>query len=625
MIALAFPPYALGDLAHGICGLLVLGAFLVSGLWVFGRSFGSPTRGAALPLLFVPVVADWIRLVSHCSFSLSWLLSAIAYFVLAGIWWFTAARQRGVALKNLHWLWLALAFIVFFGVLRIWLISGTNPNPADDVFSGYKANALLNSASWPTAYPEASELDFSYYYYAYMWPAALGSWFGLTLWAGWWATATVLCATGAMLAIELLLPRLRSRPLLVIAGMIIVTGASLCAPLLVIAHMPLKVWLNPIGAILKGELQFPFPQHIVDYWMPFNVFAAGIVLQVSYIMLQSLRLTWKTKRTLFAVFGLGALAGYCTFDLLGFVLVAMPALGLVTIKYLSSRRWLKIGFYFALTGFAAVILSLPYLSQIAQRNSDGRITDLNHLPGWLLETHPSPARAATIISLWLVFMVLRNPLGWIGFFTAQSIARPSWVFFLRGLFLLGICLSFFGVVLDFVPKFGIVIALAGIFLFWERPRPGKWMILFLLICLLEPLLMALNIVRANLMISSSDPVWRTLDAEGYEKDRPVVYSIGALRKERGVWTNTAPFFSRSAFLTPKEEFAETEVNFIRDATLRHDLASIPERLATHFPQANQYLLLGPPGSSPSGQIIYQSSDFTVSIEAMPSQPNPSTP
>jgi hypothetical protein len=180
-----------------------------SGVLTFGRALGTPARGAAVPFLAIPPVEDWIRYLLNCSFKAAWLAALLLWVAFVVV----RLAQRRFSLAGLPRLLFSRRWqIVFFSVLffhivsRLWLLSGVAPNPRDDLWGGYKANALFNTQGWPAPNPEIPEIGFTYYYFAYTWPAALASWLGISLWAAWWPSIVALSTIGLLLIVELWLP-----------------------------------------------------------------------------------------------------------------------------------------------------------------------------------------------------------------------------------------------------------------------------------------------------------------------------------------------------------------------------------------------------------------------------------
>ena len=601
------------DLGWAGLAFVFLGLLFASGASAYSRATGSFARGGSVPFLLIPLLADWVRFLGNVPFHTSWLIALIAYVILTALW--RMRIPRGLTMRMvLPWALPLAALLIANVAIRAWLFTGSAPNPADDIFAGYKANALFNSPGWPVLSPEASELAFSYYYYVFMWPAALGYWLNIPLWPGWWASAVWICTLGCLLILEPLRSRLKSKPLWLTAAAFALTGAALTLPVVIFQRVPVKHWMGVITSFTKNEFRFPLPQHYCDYWAPFTLLAGGLLLNAIFLLIQLLRhKRLAPGRLAYSILGFGALGGYCTFHLLGFGLVFVPVLLLIFLTMTPATRWLALGSRLALIGISSVLLGLPFLLDIAQRKSAGRIDASRHVPDWL-QSNPPLSQILFLSGIWILLTLLRNPLAVVGLFSASSTLRPFWTRFLKGVFLLGCFVCYFGLISDFVPKFGSVIAISGAFLFWERKRLLPWQYILLTLSLVEPVLGALNMTRANLAVQKSDPVWRTLDERAYREGLPVVYSIGDLRHTRSVWENSMPFFSRSVFITPKEEFAETEVNFLRDATLRFELKPVSERLALHFPKAGKYYLVTLPDSDSPGQNIYHSNSFSVSLE-----------
>ena len=193
---------------------LFFAVLLVSGARVFGVLFGTPMRGAVLPLVAIPLATDWCRYLFALSPATALGVCTLIYLIVAAVYFLVAKPEHpfigmAPAVRRNWWLCLAILVVVHIGI-RTWIFTGSVPNPADDVWSGYKCGALLHTKSWPTTMTDEPELGMSYYYYGWEWPAALESWVSAPPQAGWWVTAIILCVAGGMLAIELFLPRLRN-------------------------------------------------------------------------------------------------------------------------------------------------------------------------------------------------------------------------------------------------------------------------------------------------------------------------------------------------------------------------------------------------------------------------------
>jgi hypothetical protein len=606
-------------LAQAALSLLFFALLLASGILVGGKSLGTPARAAVVPLMVVPIAEDWIRYLSHCSFRLAWLLALVGWIVLVAV---VLATRRTISLpRQLHFKrWLAaLAFaFVFHAVIRMWILTGSFPVPADDVFGGFKANALVNSIGWPTTHPEIPELGFNYYYYAYTWAAGMACWLNVSLWAAWWATALVLCATGTLLVLEIWLPFLRHKRATALATLAAIGGGSLMLPLDLLLRHPPKVWgFVPDHLLPHLYLQFPTQNHAI--WSPFSMLCCGLLLSAIWMILNGWRRPLTLAQQGYVILVLGSLAGYCTFFLLGFILVILPALAVIALIRLPWNRWPGLIGSLALWGILAAMASWPFLSEILHRSTEERNSDFNPLLPWLVHHHDS-GELGRVIFFIVLFSLLLNPLGfWASWrFPARGTILP----FLRLVFLWGCFVCLWGITNDFVAKMGTFIGLAGLtlFIFQADPR-SKWTRRLGALCLVGPGLICLNGVRANLMLPKMDPVWQTLDREALPARLPVYYTFpGMSVEDRDVWPYVYPFFSRARFIVPPNEIDATSLNFLPNV---NDLKKLPqwrERVHSFAPGDGTYLLLQPtmPGLIvPEDSVLYRSKLYTLTLEKLP--------
>ncbi len=68
---------------EAVGALVFYGLLLSSGAKAFGNRMGSVTRGAVIPLLFIPLICDWIRFAGNLPFKTSWALALLLYATVA--------------------------------------------------------------------------------------------------------------------------------------------------------------------------------------------------------------------------------------------------------------------------------------------------------------------------------------------------------------------------------------------------------------------------------------------------------------------------------------------------------------------------------------------------------------
>ncbi|MBC7851942.1 MAG: hypothetical protein IAF94_00755 [Pirellulaceae bacterium] len=350
--------------------------------------------------------------------------------------------------------------------------------------------------------------------------------------------------------------------------------------------------------------------------MPFGVLATGVLIASIAILVEFIQQGWDSRKAAFVTLGVGALAGYCTFHLIGFAVVVMPVLcvaALLTQKRLVFKKWIP---HIMAIGLGALLLCLPLILELLQRKSGiryGRFRDpllvwlqtafdkfsilqIGGLFGWALIC----ALAANILILPVVLRPRSEKLSLLGAV-------------LLSIFFLGTLVCFFGVVDDFVPKFGHFITTALVVLFFTLKERPKWSTALLLAGLVGPILFTLNNVRANIATRKWDPVWRELDRLTEKTGEVVLYdvSITERRTHRTPWENILPLFSKASFLVPANQVDDQDQNFLRDPADLEKLPPISSRLANLIGPAPTWLLLSTPDRQLLGEELYRSPLFSV--------------
>ncbi|MEA3207925.1 MAG: hypothetical protein QOE70_982 [Chthoniobacter sp.] len=600
------------DLLTALLAFLVL---LGTGAWAFGARLGGLARGAAVPLLAVPLLSDWLRFAVKLPFATAFALAAglcVVASVSCGV--IGRAPRSDRTLDNGHW-WLALAVLAALHVvMRCWLVTERGPNPADDGLAGYKSLALLNSISWPTIHPEAPELPLSYYYYAYCWPASLAT-LGVSLKIGWWMTAVVLCVVGGMLALEAVLPRLRTRADVGLASVTIGAGASFAFVLGIAQRLPLRAWLQEVSFLTaKFGLYMRVPQTVCGYWAPFSVFASGVLLVATLFLFDLIRLRWDGARFAWTVLGIAGLAGYCTFHLLGFAVVVVPIL-IVTAWLYRREGGLRRGFVgIGALGIGSAFTTLPLLLDLAQRQTGTRYDRFRDpLLVWLQTALDKYSVFVVLgLGLWTLTAVLLSNVLLVPLLARWRKERPSPEnILLFSIFAVGTGLCFFGVTDDFVPKFGGFVATTLIVAFLGS---GPWLggtRCFWIAAVVVPVLIVLNTVRANVASPRWDGAWRAIDTTA-RSGEVVLYDVAVTeRRKRNPWQSVIPFFARARFLVPADQVDDQGQNFLRDPAALQALPPTGTRLARMVGDAPSYLLLTTPGGPPVGEELYRSELFSL--------------
>ena len=598
------------------------------GAWTGGAAMGGWMRGAAMPLMIIPLLSDWIRFVAKVPHSVSFGFALGVFLIGAGVVCWADRRnhtERFALFRDQRWWLVFIMFVAVHVVVRTWIMTGSVPNPADDTFGGYKSNALLNSMSWPTRHPEAPESVMSYYYYIYAWPAGLAGLLGVSLKAGWWVTAVVFCVAGGMLAFEVILPRLRSTRWSLLAGLALLNGCSLAILLALPLKIPPRDWGHEVEVLTTpAGLYMRVPQIVGAYWAPFAIFASGLLLVTLVFLFDSLWNRLSRAQLSFCILSLGSLAGYCTFHLIGLALVVVPVLAVAVIRMGKESR---LGWFARLLGMGAASIAacLPLLLDLAQRSAGTRYYRFRDPLHVWLQTAGDKYSAGHIIGLiaWTLLCGLAtNVLIFPILFRHRPNRLPPLASVLLGIFIWGSVLSLFGVTDDFVPKFGHFLGTTLVVVFFLMEERPRWAAPLFFAGLVGPVLGLLNGVRANFFTPKWDGAWWAADRAARSSGEVVFYDIPAEeRHNRTPWINLLPLYSRTRFLVPAEQVDDQGQNFLRDPS---DLAKLPSteaRLQKAIGDAPSYLLLTVPKEVPGGEELYRSDSF--SLWRLPRPANPS--
>jgi hypothetical protein len=604
-----------GILAEVAVAFFFFGLLLASGVATFGGSLGTPGRAAVVPLLVIPLVEDLVRYCSNCSFKTAWL-AAVLFWVACVV---VKLALRPVSSRRWPRLLFARRWQIAFGfallfhvVLRLWIFTGTEPNPRDDLWGGFKANALFNSSGWPTPNPEIPELSFPYYYFVYMWPAGIAAWSGMSVWALWWPTIIVFSTLGTLLIIELWLPFIRSKRAMVAAVIAATVGASVVLPLDLIFKLQPKTWvewgfLPPFFVPANLYLQLPTQMQAIE--APFDVFCNGLLLTVVWLIIRGWRRALSWNRYFYITLAVAALAGYCTFHLMGYVVVVLPALFLLALRDGLVLAWRRLA-PIALSGMVSLVLAWPLLSeQLHRRGHSALVPGFEPLYLWV-PRHPAFFGLIGLAFGMVFLLVLLNPLGiWAAFTRA---ARSPWTRLLQWMFLWG-CLTCLWGSDGYVLKMGTFISLAGVCLFvLQFDRRSRFELWLGALCLFGPVLLLLNNIRANATVEKIDPVWVALDRAALGSSLPVFFPSG--KEERLV-----PYFSRARFMGTTGEIDNQYADYLSDLDALAKLPDWPERLRRLNPGATSYLYLRKAGVelTSKGRVIYQDPLYTLTLEPMP--------
>jgi hypothetical protein len=600
-----------------LIAILFYAVLLGAGARVFGAALGSPARGAAAPLIIIPLATDWMRFALHLSPAAAFAAAAIIFAAGTMIFHLTykpAGPFSGMRRQERNkWLFGLILYLALEGILRTWLFTGNTPNPADDTYSGYKANAIIHSPSWPTMLPEAPELPMAYYYYVYEWPAAFASLAKVPLLAGWWVTAIVFCTMGAMLLYELILPALRTKRDVLIGALIALNGSDLSFLAALALGFGPKNWalIAPILGKRYG-LYLHVTGYSGGYWSPFAAFAMGLLLVSIWLLWQLIREQRLSRgEYLFVLLSIASLAGYCTFDLIGLVLAIMPVLTAAAVLERKAgvvRRWV---ISMVTMGMGALLLSLPVVALLIHRAPGARQERFKDpLLVWLHTGLPSHGYGALpILALWTAVLIpLTNPTILPVLWRRGDEPEEISIRLLMWIFGFGTFVCLFGVMDDFEPKFGGVPAGAAILAFYQMRNPPKWSKALLICGLIGPSLVALDTVRANLVLQKVDPVWRKLDAVSDERDEVVLYDV-----PRPPLTHPRiyPYFSRAQFLAPVDQIDDQARNFMVDPAQLATLPPTAERVRELAKGAPTYLLLRSGTAVAEGEELYRDQEYSI--------------
>lgn len=595
-------------------------SFFLSVIFLFGWSFlgyrafrDIELRAVrvTIPFLAAPLLYDWLRYLSAVPFGVGWVSSlGIVAFGLAA----TACLKNNEDSRRPAggWTWVLL-FFVANAILRTWLASGSVPNPADDIFSGYKANSVYHALGMFLPHPEAPELAMNYYYYIYAWPAWFGWAFKLPLLYGWWLTAVFFCSLGAWMVFEVFsslmeLRRLRDRWAL---WLLLVCGSSLS----LLAALPLRLsprfWGSELKHLLPEDLYVRIPQLVAFYWAPFVPLCMGLLAVCCLWFPDVLAGNRPFAKAGFLALAVASLAGYCTFFLMGFVLVVAPAVFVSCAVWKGWRAIPGMMLRMVAVGGAAILACLPILLEFFGREPGVRNPRFRPLLSWLSGLPRGewlPAVSWVLFCVVLIW-IIANPLGIAGAFSRGVKKEGPHRLMFVVMFLWGTVVCVLGVVDDFVPKFGLWVALAGAGVFLLAGKHlTRWGFALWAATLIMPGLLVLNTVRANLAKGRLDPVWKVLDAEGAEKNRPVLYRLGTDEQEkRTPWEDIVPYYSRAQFYAAVEEIDETGRNFLKNPSGLEGLRRLS--LEDRLKGPGEYLYLTSADGQGPGELIYSSTLF----------------
>lgn len=598
------------SLFEGLIGISFFGTLFVASYWAFARSLRSATRAFAVPLLFIPLASDWIRWSLNLSFHYSFLFATILFLIATTIVQISSpAKQRFQIPGFRRWI-RSFGCLIFLHVLiRSWFFTGSSPSPADDVFSGYKAHALLFAQGWFAPHPEIPELSFNYYYYAYSWPAGLASWFSISLWSAWWVTAVTLCVIGGMLVMEIALPRLKNNFQIALGSCLVTAGASLSFIVDIFLKMPPKEWGHTVQYLTPDNLYLRLPIQMQGYWGPFVPFCSGLLVVLIVLSIRSWKKNLHWAEHLFLVLCIAGLAGYCTFFLVGYLLIVLPSLLVVLLTRFRYSQWLNAIRAHLCWGLCACIASLPILLEFAERSRGIRHQAFVPLPLWLsqLPAHQT-AKIGWVLLIILFLVPFYNPASFL--FLKKTKARRS-PFYQVGmiLFFWGTLVCCFGVTDDFVPKFGFLIALSGLTPLLFLSFTKKTWTIMASIGILGPLLLILNCTRANIASSKMDPLWQVLDQQQAHEPILVYYDAPDIRSTVNAWTVFSPFFSRAEFLVPIDQMDDEGRNFLKNPALLKQLPDTLNRLKAASPNHTVFKLTSSAMTSPS--VLYQNRSYSL--------------
>ncbi|MFA7345475.1 MAG: hypothetical protein WC003_14335 [Terrimicrobiaceae bacterium] len=572
-------------MSEWIAGLLFFTGLLGLGGAAWGRQLGTFARGAAFMLLTVPLLSDWIRwsfLVSH---SISWGGAVLIMVLISATVLLLRVRRIGWPKWNLRhrWVWLLLAVLIFHLIARLWIFSGSVPNPADDTYGGYKSAALLFSQSWPASHPELPELDFNYYYFAYVWPAGLAAWLGISLHLGWWMTAVVLCSVGSILLGEIFLPYARARWQIPAIALMVTFGSTFSWLIAAAFGLSPKFWGMEYSLLLPKDLYLVTPFFCRAFWMPFALFMSGC-LWVVYRFLWSGQLAYPLRvRCWFIWCSVGALAGYCTFLLPAFVLTGVGGWVLLRLLQTRGKALPRLVAQVGGLGIASLLMALPLLLEFLKREGTARTARFTKpIYHWLFagDHVGNHVFVAGVLAMVLLLFVTANILGVIALFRHGS--NRFWQdSHLILVFLLGSAFVMISPLEDMGPKLAVWVVIAGFLLFFRRGGlQSKVLTLVFAASLIGPLLILTNTVRANLALRKMDPVWKYLDNQRAEY--PYVYfSMGAdARAKRLPWDSVVAYYARVRFLVDPAELDDAGQQFFARKSDMNLLGNRGQRIAS---------------------------------------------
>jgi hypothetical protein len=217
--------------------------------------------------------------------------------------------------------------------------------------------------------------------------------------------------------------------------------------------------------------------------------------------------------------------------------------------------------------------------------------------------------AIPILGLWTAVLIpLTNPMILPVLWRRKDEPEEQSVRLLMWIFGFGTFVCLFGVIDDFVPKFGGIPAAAAILAFYRMRNPPKWSMALLLCGLVGPNLAALDTVRANVVLEKIDPVWRKLDALTAERDEVVLYDVP---RPPQTHPSMFPYFSRAQFLVPVDQIDDESRNFMVDPAGLTKLPSTAERVRELAKGAPTYLLLQSGTAPPKGEELFRSKEFSI--------------
>jgi hypothetical protein len=356
-------------------------------------------------------------------------------------------------------------------------------------------------------------------------------------------------------------------------------------------------WGTLPAFFVPPSLYVQLPTQMQAIEAPFDVFANGLLFSVTWIVLRARRRVLPWTRWLYLILAVGALAGYSTFHLVGFVLVIAPVLALVP-PHRGGRRLVA----FAAAGVGALVLAAPLLWEFAHRRGHAVLVP-GQLPLYLwVWHHPLALLLRALLGL-AFLLVLQNLLGFWAVFAHAP--RSAWTRGLRAIFLWG-CVTCLWGDQNYVLKMGTFISLAGL----ARRRE----LALASLCLLGPGLLLLNQIRANFMVEPVDPIWTVLDRITAHSSEMVYYSCDPQSNQK-----LQPYFSHARFLGPVERLDSQYTVILSDLTALPALPPWPQRVRRLDPGATTVLRLDSPPVDPVPPAvrIYLDPRYSLSREPLP--------